>query len=169
MWVTAGVLVGAVILISLIGFHSGPHAHVLAGVVGVAGAAWLVLMAVEGRSMPALWALLSADLVVSAGVIALAWRGLAARGTVAHQLGSVEGAEGVAVSDLTPEGIVRVRGEQWSGVVVNGTVRAGTPVQVLRAAGVRLEVWGEDAEAVPRDRMFILDEVERNESKELNT
>ena len=118
MWVTAGVLVGAVILISLIGFHSGPHAHVLAGVVGVAGAAWLVLMAVEGRSMPALWALLSADLVVSAGVIALAWRGLAARGTVAHQLGSVEGAEGVAVSDLTPEGIVRVRGNSgpvsWS-------------------------------------------------------
>ena len=65
---------------------------------------------------------------------------------------SLEGAEGVAVSDLAPEGIVRVRGEQWSAVSVNGTVRSGTRVQVLRAAGVHLDVWGEDAEATARRR-----------------
>jgi membrane-bound ClpP family serine protease len=166
MWITAGALLGMVVLASLVGFHSGPHAHVVAGVIGVLGAAWLVFMAVEGRSAPVLWALLSADLVVSAGVGVMAWNGLSGRGTAGHHLSSPEGAEGVAVSDLAPEGIIRVRGEQWSAVSVNGTVRAGTRVQVLRAAGVRLEVWGEDAEAVPADGAFSLDE---GESKERNT
>lgn len=61
------------------------------------------------------------------------------RHAASHQL---EGAEGVAVTDLTPDGIVRVRGEQWSATCVNGSVAAGSPVQVL-SSGVRLEVWGE--------------------------
>jgi hypothetical protein len=39
-----------------------------------------------------------------------------------------------------------VGGEQWSAVSMNGTVRSGGPVQVLRADRVRLEVWGEEAE-----------------------
>ena len=46
MWIIAGVLLGLVVLASLVGFHSGPHAHVAAGVVGVLAAAWLV---VHGR------------------------------------------------------------------------------------------------------------------------
>lgn len=166
MWVIAGVLLGLVVLASLVGFHSGPHAHVVAGVVGVLAAAWLVLMAVEGRSAPVLWALLSADLVVSLGVGVMAWNGLSRRGTSAHQVNSPEGAEGVAVSDLVPEGIVRVRGEQWSAASLNGTVRAGTRVQVLRRSGVHLDVWGEDAEAIPTAGRFRLDE---GESKERST
>jgi membrane-bound ClpP family serine protease len=64
----------------------------------------------------------------------------------------LEAAEGVAVSALTPEGIVRVRGEEWSAVSVNGPVPADTKVQVLRAGGVRLEVWGENGEIGPRER-----------------
>jgi len=166
MWIIAGVLLGLVVLTSLVGFHSGPHAHVVAGVIGVLASIWLVSMAVEGRSAPILWALLSADLVVSAGVGAMAWYGLSERGTAGHLHSSLVSAEGIAVSDLAPEGIVRVRGEQWSAVSANGTVRAGTRVQVLRAAGVRLEVWGEDAEAVPADRVLGLDE---GESKERST
>lgn len=166
MWIIAGVLLGLVVLASLVGFHSGPHAHVLAGVIGALAAAWLVVMAVDGRSAPVVWALLSADLVVSAGVGVMAWNGLSGRGTPRYHLSSVEGAEGVAVSDLAPEGIVRVRGEQWSAVSVNGTVRAGTRVQVLDAAGVRLQVWGEDAATLPADVKFTLDE---GESEERNT
>ena len=81
----------------------------------------------------------------------------------------LEGAEGVAVGEMAPEGIVRIRGEQWSAVSVNGNVAAGTPVQVLRAAGVRLEVWGEDAQIVPVDRLFTLDGGESNENKEQKT
>jgi membrane-bound ClpP family serine protease len=145
MWVIAGVLLGLVVLASLIGFHVGPHAHVAAGVLGVLAAAWLVVMAVDGRSAPVLWALLSADLVVSAGIGTLAWKGLTTRGAYVsgRHLVSPDGAEGIAVGDLDPEGIVRVNGENWSAVALNGPVRAGTPVQVVRAAGVRLEVWGD--------------------------
>lgn len=166
MWVIAGVLLGLVVLASLVGFHSGPHAHVVAGGVGVLAAAWLVFMAVEGRSAPVLWALLSADLVISVGVGVLAWNGLSHRVTSAHHVSSPEGAEGVAISDLAPEGIIRVRGEQWSAASVNGTVRSGTRVQVLRRTGVHLEVWGENAEAVPTAGRFSLDE---GESKEQET
>jgi len=145
MWVIAGVLLGLVVLASLIGFHVGPHAHVAAGIFGVLAAAWLVVMAVDGRSAPVLWALLSADLVVSAGIGTLAWKGLTTRGinVAGRHLVSPDGAEGVAVGDLHPEGIVRVNGENWSAVAVNGPVRAGTPVQVVRVAGVRLEVWAD--------------------------
>jgi membrane-bound ClpP family serine protease len=166
MWIVAGVLLGLVVLASLIGFHSGPHTHAVAGVIGVFAAAWLVLMAVNGRSAPILWALLSADLVVSAGVGVMAWYGLSGRGSAEHHLGSHEGEEGVAVSDLAPEGIVRVQGEQWSAVSVNGPVPAGTRVQVLRATGVHLEVWGENAATVPADGALGLDE---GKSKERNT
>jgi membrane-bound ClpP family serine protease len=149
MWVIAGVLLGLVVLASLIGFHVGPHAHVAAGVFGVLAAAWLVVMAVDGRSAPVLWALLSADLVVSAGIGTLAWKGLTTRGinVADRHLVSPNGAEGVAIGDLDPEGIVRVNGENWSAVAVNGPVRAGTPVQVVRVAGVRLEVWGDETAA----------------------
>ena len=79
---------------------------------------------------------------------------------------SLEGAEGVALSDLAPEGIVRVRGEQWTAVSVNGTVPKGTRVQVLRTSGVHLEVWGEDAVATPGEATF---DLVQGESKEQST
>jgi membrane-bound ClpP family serine protease len=159
MWVVAGVLLGLVVLASLIGFHTGPHAHVVAGAAGLAAAAWLVAMAVDGRSSSLLWVLLGADLVVSAGVGVAAWSVLA-HGTAAgpgYPPARLEAAEGVALSDLDPEGIVRVGGEQWSAVSVNGTVRRGTGVQVLRAGGVRLEVWGEETEPPPAGGLPDLD------------
>lgn len=162
MWIVAGVLLGVVVLASLVGFHTGPHAHVVAGVVGVLAAAWLVYMAVDGRSAPLVWALLSADLVVTAGVGIIGWKGLSApHAGPAH--GSLEGSEGVAVSDLAPEGIVTVRGEQWSAVSVNGTVRAGTRVHVVRTAGLRLEVWGEAPDTLQAPELFSLEQAESKE------
>jgi len=151
MWIVAGVLIGLVIVASLAGFHLGPHAHLAAGVLGVLAAVWLLVMAGSGRSTPVLWVLLSADLVVSGGVGVMAWYGLSGRANLGHRPLSLEGAEGIAVGELTPEGIVRVRGEQWSATSVNGNIRAGARVQVLRTSGVRLEVWGEDDELAPAD------------------
>jgi membrane-bound ClpP family serine protease len=167
MWITAGILLGLVVLVSFAGFHSGPHAHVAAGVIGAVAAGWLVAMALGGRSAPLLWVLLGADLVVSAGVAVMAWSGFRAvrNGPPGHPVGRLEGAEGVAVSDLVPDGIVRVRGEQWSAVSVNGVVPAGSRVQVLRAEGVRIEVWGEDAMGEPLGLHRRLEA----ESKELST
>ncbi len=160
MWIIAGVLIGMVVLASLVSFHSGPHVHAVAAAVGLVTAAWFVLMAVNGHSTPILWALLSADVVVSAGVGIMAWSGLkhasSGEGVAVQHLSSIESAEGIAVSDLADEGIVRVHGEEWTAVSVNGRVPAGSRVQVLRAAGVHLEVWGEEAEANSAPPSFLL-------------
>lgn len=151
MWVIAGILVGLVLAALLVGFHLGPHAHAVAGGFGVGLAGWLILMAAEGMAAPVLWALLSADVAVSAGAGVMAWQGLGQNRHAPSMLRSLVGSEGVAMSDLAPEGIARVGGEQWSVVSLNGRVRAGTRVQVLRAEGVRLEVWGEDPDVLPVD------------------
>jgi membrane-bound ClpP family serine protease len=144
MWIVAGVLLGSVVVTSLVGFHSGPHTHIVAGVVGIVAAAWLLFMATQGRSAPLLWLLLSADVVISGGIGVMGWTAIRRPGGAAGRTEPrrLEGAEGVAVTDLSPEGIVRVGGEQWSATCVNGTLPAGSRVQVLHG-GVRLEVWGE--------------------------
>jgi membrane-bound ClpP family serine protease len=151
MWVIAGVLLGLVVLASLIGFHAGPHAHAAAGVLGVAAAVWLIVMAANGRSAPILWALLTADVVVSGGVVTAAWKGLSGRHVETSHLGvtALESAEGVALDTLDPHGLVRVRGETWSATSMNGTIPKGTAIQVIRVDGVRLAVWGE--ESVPKE------------------
>jgi len=151
MWVIAGVLLGLVVLAALLGFHAGPHVHGAAVVLGVAAAAWLVFMAADGKSRPLLWVLLAADLVVSAGVALLAYKALTTHvpQSSGRLLASPQGAEGVAVDDLDPEGIVRVNGEDWSAVSLNGTVRRGGRVQVIGGTGVKLEVWGEEVLPAP--------------------
>jgi membrane-bound ClpP family serine protease len=146
MWVVTGVLLGLVVLASLIGFHVGPHAHLLAGILGVLAGLSLAILAVEGNSSALLWVLLAADLSMSAGVGYLSWRGLFHRDQpfAEHRLLTRARAEGVAISDLDPEGIVRVQGEEWSAVAINAPVRRGSPVLVVGHGGVRLEVWGEE-------------------------
>ncbi len=144
MWVLAGVLIGLALAAAVAGFHLGPHVHVAAGIVGVVAAVWLLVMVVQGQSTATLWALLVAMLIVAAGAAVIGWYGLRGSGTIAYHPERVEGAEGVAVVDLDPDGLVRVRGEQWSATSVNGIARAGTRVQVLRLTGLRLEVWAEE-------------------------
>jgi membrane-bound ClpP family serine protease len=153
MWIIAGILLGIVVLAAILGFHVGPHSHALAGVAGILAAVWLVVMALEGHSSSVLWSLFTADLLVSAGIGTLAWKALSARRASpqpriapAHHGRALEGEEGVAVSALTPEGVVRVRGEQWTAVAANGSVPAGGKVRVLGVDGMKLEVWG-DGEA----------------------
>ena len=48
------------------------------------------------------------------------------------------------MTDMAPEGIVRVNGEQWSAVAINPPIHAGAAVHVTSRGGVRLEVWGEE-------------------------
>ena len=149
MWTIAGILLGVVIVASLVGFHTGPHAHMVAAVAGVLVAAWFLFMVADGRSSSSSgWS----SAPTSSYRFALGSRPggcCPLRDEDVRHFNSLEALEGVAVSDLTPEGIVRVRGEQWTASSVNGTVRSGARVQVLRADGVRLEVWGEEADAPP--------------------
>jgi membrane protein implicated in regulation of membrane protease activity len=157
MWI-AGILPGLVVLAFVVGAHLGPHVHVGAGLLGLVVAVWLVYMVVDGRSTVGLWALLGVVLVVSAGALVIAWYGLSGRGTVDYHPFRMEAAEGVALGDLAPDGLVRIRGEQWHATSVNGIARAGTRVQVLRVSGLHLEVWAEEPEVPAAGR-----EADRNE------
>jgi membrane-bound ClpP family serine protease len=144
MWVIAGVLLGLVLTGSLLGFHTGPHSHAAAAVLGVVTAAWLALMLVDGRSATILYALLGTDVVLSGAVGTLAVRGLSGQRHLSSRgTRGLVGAEGVALSVLDPDGMVRVNGEDWSARSLNGRVTKGASIQVMKA-GVRLEVWGED-------------------------
>lgn len=147
MWIGVGVLLGLVVVASVLGFHVGPHGHIAGAGLGLVAGIWLVVMASTGQSRPLLWVLFGADVAISGGLGAIAWRGLKVQDEVTGT-GSVSivGAEGVSVTDLVPEGVVRVRGENWSATSLNGTIPAGSRVQVIEA-GVRLTVWAEDAEA----------------------
>ena len=146
MWVIAGVLLGLVVLASVLGFHTGPHTHIAASLLGFLAAVSLVVLAVEGGASALLWVLLAGDLTLSVGLGFLAWRGFSDRGRLSTERRVLirAGAEGVAVSDLDPEGIVRVQGEEWSAAAINSPVRSGTVVQVVGRRGVHLDVWGED-------------------------
>ncbi len=146
MWVVAGVLLGIVVLATLAGFHTGPHTHLAAGIAGVVAGAWLLAMLADGQTRPLLFVLLAADVVVSGGVGYAAWRALsgARSPALSRASHSLEGAMGVAVGPLSPNGVVRVRGESWSATSLNGSVPDGASVQVVSVDGVRLNVWRDE-------------------------
>ena len=146
MWVGVGVLLGLFVVASVLGFHVGPHAHLAAFGLGIAAAIWMIVMAATGRAETLLWVLLGADVATSAGLGAIAWRGLKLQGTelTGPATRGLVGSEGVAVTELVPAGVVRVRGENWSATSMHGHVPAGHRVQVIEASGVRLEVWPEE-------------------------
>lgn len=153
MWIVAGILLAMVVIGLLAGFHVGPHAHVGAAIAGVIAAAWLLVMLALGDTRPLLYVLLAADVSVTGLAGIGAWRVIRDPGALAEtnkpSSQSVAGKLGVATSDLDPEGIVTVRGEQWSAVSLNGRIPAGREVQVINADGVRLEVWGEEPSELP--------------------
>jgi membrane-bound ClpP family serine protease len=148
MWLVAEFLLGFVVLATLAGFHVGPHSHLAAGVMGVIAAIWLLIMAATGQAAPLLWIVLGADVAVSGAVGTMALHGIQTSRLSTHALpgGRIVGAEGIAETDLSPEGIVKVRSESWSATSLNGLIPKGTKVQVIESSGVRLGVWGEDPE-----------------------
>jgi membrane-bound serine protease (ClpP class) len=50
------------------------------------------------------------------------------------------GKTGIAVSDLTPLGVVQVQSETWTAIAVNGLIRTGETVEVIGSDGLRLQV-----------------------------
>ena len=167
MWVITGVLLGMVCLATAIGFHAGPHTHSVAVALGALGAGWIGYVLASRGAGPVIWSLLGADIFVAAGVGALAWKGLSGgdAATKGSHLTHLEGLEGVAVSELAPEGIVRVRGELWSAVSLHGVVPARSPVQIFRHSGVRLEVWGDEANVGSTALLFVLEEANEMEGE----
>lgn len=161
MWVIAGVLLGSALLASLVGLHVGPHAHAVAVALGLAAAAFLVVMMATGHASIDLALLLGADVAMSIGTGSLAWKGLRdeRRSTPHLDHRRLAGSAGVALSDLRPSGVVQVAGETWSATSLGSPVRRGATVHVDRVDGVRLVVVGDDdlssARDVPAD-LFVL-------------
>ena len=149
MWAVAGVLLGSFFLTSLLGFHLGPHSHIVATVLGVVAAGWLIATAVSGESSALLWTLFSADACLTVGVGVLGWKGL-------HYISPIStghhtrlmGKQGVAKSELKPDGTVSLMGEDWSATSLNGDIEPGAKVQIIGMNGLRLEVWSEDNESL---------------------
>src|ERR1700683_3403313 len=127
MWIAVGVLLGVVLLSSLLGFHVGPHAHMFAAALGVGAAVFLVVLATTGHANATLWTLFGADLAFSTGVGVLGWKGITSAGSTSwgHGVTGLVGREAVAVTDLDPDGVVRIRGENWSATSLNGMVPTG--------------------------------------------
>ncbi len=151
MWAVAGALLAAFVLLSVAGALAGPHLHVGAAIAGVAAAVALLVVALAEANGDLAWALFGIDLAASAAIGLSAWNGL----RHLHHLGDhaleaappppgLVGCLGEAVSALGPEGIVRVRGEQWTAVSMNGRAPARARVQVIGVDGLRLQVWNEE-------------------------
>ena len=134
-----------------VGVHTGPHGLVAAGALGVAACVGLLVGAialVPAGSRPIIaWILLAGTALVSAGALAAGALALPAlrRRQPAVGPGRLWGAEGVAVTDLTPVGTVRVRGETWTAESLCGRLPAGTPIHVMEVEGLRLRVWSDTA------------------------
>lgn len=152
MWVVAGILLALVVLGIAAGFHFGPHAHVPAAVAGVLAAAWMVAMLFLGDARPLLYVLLGADVTIT-GILGIgAVKVLRDPDAFAEHdkpPPSLEGEFGEAKTLIDPDGIVILRGEEWSARSLNGRIEPGTPVQVIRSSGVHLEVWGEHVTTLP--------------------
>ncbi len=53
---------------------------------------------------------------------------------------ALAGASGVAISEIAPSGMVRVKGEEWSAEAQEGTIQKGESIQVVKVEGLRLKV-----------------------------
>jgi membrane-bound serine protease (ClpP class) len=60
--------------------------------------------------------------------------------TVSFGVETLSGAAALALTDLGPEGLVRVGGEQWSALAEGGAIKAGEKVDVVGRDGLRLLV-----------------------------
>jgi membrane protein implicated in regulation of membrane protease activity len=101
----------------------------------------LLLLALAARTQVPDWALwlagvlwLLKDLVLFPPV----WRAYAGTGGWPF---SPVGSSGVAVGEIAPRGLVRVRGETWQAVAdSNASIKAGSPVRVIGRDGLTLRV-----------------------------
>ncbi len=59
---------------------------------------------------------------------------------VVRDLETMVGQTGTAVTELKPDGHVRLRGELWAARSTDGLIARGTPVEVVTQEGLKLEV-----------------------------
>jgi membrane-bound ClpP family serine protease len=141
----------AVALAVAIGVHTGPHGLVAAGGLGILASVAFIVGVIElapaGSRSAVAWVLLAGTAFVSAGALVAGAVALPAlrRRQPSVAPGRLWGADGVAVTDLTPLGSVRVRGETWSAESMCGRLPAGAAIEVMEVEGLRLRVWSDAA------------------------
>jgi membrane-bound serine protease (ClpP class) len=132
-----------------VGVHTGPHGLLAAGALGITASVGfvvgIILLAPSGSRTSIAWALLAAAGAVSA--VALVAGALALPALRHHQPAvgpnRLWGADGVALTNLTPQGTVQVRGETWTAESVSGPLPAGAPIHVVEVEGLHLRVWSD--------------------------
>ena len=149
-WVTGAVLILLIASAWLLCAHAGGHALFVPLPALALAALWA--LTVPGHDHAAAWWLVAMTAaaagvggMIGAAVLGQRWRPASAPPP------TLQGASGTALTPLAPSGVVRVAGETWSAVSLSGPLPAGVPVHVVRAGGVRLEVWSE-AGSVPDHR-----------------
>ncbi len=142
-WGTAAILLVLLAAVILLCAHAGGHAWFVPLPALALAALWA--FTASARSPAAGWWLVTLSALACGGAVVVAGTALRQRARMSLVvLAPVRGATGVAVTALTPVGVVQVGGEAWSAESVSGTLPAGVPVHVLSVRGVRLEVWSEE-------------------------
>ncbi len=133
------ILLGALLFLSELYFQSGGYLG-LSGALALGLGGMLLLPPGAGQRIAPV-VLVGTTLMAAAASFGLAF--------LVRQLGRrpplqtperLIGAEGIAQTDLDPEGTVWVRGETWTARSVEGRIAAGERVRVLAVHGLRLQV-----------------------------
>lgn len=146
MVVASVILLVAIVMAAVLSLHLGPHGLVASGIAGMIAAIVLILdlvFLVKATSQGLSLGLLVGVVVVSiaifgSGIRAIRKSNLSPSASLATKLPF---AHGIALTDLTPLGTVRVLGETWSAESLSGVVKAGVEVYVSDVEGLRLKVW----------------------------
>jgi membrane-bound serine protease (ClpP class) len=143
-WLSGLVLGLLLVLTWVLCAHAGGHVWLVPVPALVLAVAWAITAFVGSWSGPSTWWLATASAAVSAGGLLLAAfaMGQQPMGVAAREL-PARGAEGTAVTPLSPMGVVQVAGEMWTAESVSGALDAGSPIHVVRVRGLRLLVWSE--------------------------
>ena len=110
-----------------------------------------------------LWGLPRVGVNLHVGVLIALMVALAAYAIITYRMGSralrrkpvvglpdMVGARGKTVSDLAPEGVVRIKGELWESKAEGRKINAGANVTVVGQEGLKLIVRRERADGKPR-------------------
>lgn len=146
MVVASVILLSAILAAAVLSLHLGPHGLVASGVVGMLASLVLiadVVFLARTASQGLILGFLLTTVIISIAFLAFGVRTIKKSKvlTSANLATRLLDSNGVALTDLTPLGTVKVLGETWSAESLSGVVKAGVEVYVSEMDGLKLKVW----------------------------
>ena len=146
MVVASVILLSAILAAAALSLHLGPHGLVASGVVGMLASMVLiadVVFLARTASQGLILGFLLTTVIISIAILAFGVRTIRKSKalTSANLATRLLDSNGVALTDLTPLGTVKVLGETWSAESLSGVVKAGVEVYVSEMDGLKLKVW----------------------------